>query len=91
MSIDRVIYSLAAMATEIIFHVHSDIERAKAYIQCSGQENQTLKEAIWMQKNRVLSYPVNEYIFKANVKGHTEQVGEDKVTVKVTLRKIRSI
>ena len=89
MSVDRVIYSLAAMATEIIFHVYSDIERA--YIQCSGQENQTLKEAIEMQKNRVLSYPVNEYIFKANVKGHTEQVCEDKVTVKVTLRKIRSI
>ena len=64
------------MEKSIIFHVASDIE--KGMVQCSGQENQTLKEAIEMQKNCVLTDPIHEYVFKTNVKGVTEQVCEDK-------------
>ena len=68
-----IIYSFEAVlgSAEIIFHVTGDIEKRK--VQCCGNMNQTLKDVIEIQKN-LLACPIEEYTFKAKVKGCHEQV-----------------
>ena len=58
-------------SSEIIFDVASDVNK-REMVQCSGQENQTLRGVL--EKHSVLARPIEEYIFKALVKTRSEQV-----------------